>query len=67
MRVVILEDAVDDVQSAVRFYDSCAVGVGDESATDPSPPLGSVTTGRWVLVAPLAKGQGQEAMDKIRQ
>jgi hypothetical protein len=29
MKVVVLEDAADDLESAARFYESCAVGVGN--------------------------------------
>ena len=29
MRVVVLEDAANDLESAARFYESCAAGVGD--------------------------------------
>jgi hypothetical protein len=29
MTVVILEDAVEDLESGVQFYESCATGVGD--------------------------------------
>jgi len=29
MTVVILEDAVEDVESGAQFYESCVTGVGD--------------------------------------
>jgi hypothetical protein len=29
MNVVILDDAAEDLESGARFYESCAIGVGD--------------------------------------